>query len=128
MLPSMKRSRSRPRYAAAGAAVATGLVLLAFFLLGRVWEASRHPPSHSKPQNSVERAWAFQGGDTDTLVVYIFSNTDPEYLYNLKFFLKFGVREEDGADYVIVLQQDSAEVWNRTLETNKPNIGVLRVA
>jgi hypothetical protein len=38
-------------------------------------------------------------------VVYIFSNTDPEYFNNLKFFLKWGVREGDGAYYIIVVQE-----------------------
>ena len=41
----------------------------------------------------------------ETLVVYIFSNTDPEYFNNLKFFLKWGVREGDGAYYIIVVQE-----------------------
>lgn len=79
------------------------------FGLGRLWEATTHKPPPSQPQTSVERSWAFQGGQTDTLVVYIFSNTDAEYLRNLKFFLKWGVREGDGADYVIILQQDGTE-------------------
>ena len=38
-------------------------------------------------------------------MVYIFSNTDPEYFNNLKFFLKWGVREGDGAYYIIVVQE-----------------------
>ncbi len=46
-----------------------------------------------------EEAWP------ETLVVYIFSNTDPEYLNNLNFFLKWGVRESDGAYYIIVVQE-----------------------
>lgn len=40
----------------------------------------------------------------DTLVVYVFSNTDPEYYANLLFFLRFGVAEGDGCDYVIIIQ------------------------
>ena len=40
----------------------------------------------------------------DTLVLYIFSNTDSEYENNLLFFLKHAVREGDGCDYVIVIQ------------------------
>eukprot|EP00891_Asterochloris_glomerata_P006722 jgi/Astpho2/6722/Aster-06741 len=40
----------------------------------------------------------------DTLVVYIFSNTDPEYANNLRFFLKHGVAEGDGCEYVVVIQ------------------------
>jgi hypothetical protein len=43
---------------------------------------------------------------TDTLVVYIFSDTDPEYINNLYFFARFGMSEEDGCDYVIVIQDD----------------------
>ena len=40
----------------------------------------------------------------DTLVLYVFSNTDKEYLQNLQFFLRHGVKEDDGCDYVIVIQ------------------------
>ena len=40
----------------------------------------------------------------DTLVVYIFSNTDPEYANNMRFFLKNGVADGDGCEYVIVIQ------------------------
>ena len=47
----------------------------------------------------VEPAWP------ETVVVYIFSHSDPEYFNNLKFFLKWGVREGDGAYYIIVVQE-----------------------
>ena len=40
----------------------------------------------------------------DTLVLYVFSNTDDEYLPNLMFFLRHGVQPGDGCDYVIVIQ------------------------
>ena len=43
---------------------------------------------------------------TDTLVVYIFSNTDPEYIENLRFFAQFGMQQGDGCDYVVVVQED----------------------
>lgn len=43
---------------------------------------------------------------TDTLVIYIFSNTDPEYIENLRFFAQFGMKEGDGCDYIIVVQED----------------------
>ena len=39
-----------------------------------------------------------------TLITYIFSDTDPEYVNNLKFFVRWGVRDNDGADYIFVLQ------------------------
>lgn len=108
----MKRSPrhgGKPRYATAGAALGAALLVIVVFLLGRFFEARRRPAAHTQPQTSVERAWAFQGGHTDTLVVYIFSNTDPEYIVNLKFFLRWGIREGDGADYIVVLQQDGTE-------------------
>ncbi len=40
----------------------------------------------------------------DTLVVYVFSPTDPEYENNLRYFLREGVHDNDGCDYVFVLQ------------------------
>ena len=39
-----------------------------------------------------------------TLVVHIFADTDPEYLKNLNFFVKWGIPPDDDADYVIVVQ------------------------
>jgi hypothetical protein len=41
----------------------------------------------------------------DTLVLYVFSDSDPEYRHNLEFFVRFGIAAGDGCDYVIVVQQ-----------------------
>jgi hypothetical protein len=43
----------------------------------------------------------------DTLVVYVFSSTDPSYEDNFRFFLNHGIQDGDGCDYVFVIQQ----VW-----------------
>jgi hypothetical protein len=40
----------------------------------------------------------------DTLVVYVFSDTEEQYSENLRFFLTEAVRAGDGADYFIILQ------------------------
>ena len=40
----------------------------------------------------------------NTLVLYVFSNTDAEYEANLRFFLKHGVSADDGCDYIVVIQ------------------------
>ena len=40
-----------------------------------------------------------------TIVVYIYSNTDPEYERNLRFFVEHGVRAGSECHYVIVVQQ-----------------------
>lgn len=45
------------------------------------------------------------GGQADTLVVYIYSPTDPEYENNLRHFLRQGVSEGDGCEYVFIIQQ-----------------------
>ena len=39
-----------------------------------------------------------------TLLVYVFSNTDPEYLGNLRFFVQFGMAPDDGVEYLVVVQ------------------------
>ena len=41
----------------------------------------------------------------DTLVMYTYSNSDPEYERNLHFFVKHGMSEGDGCDYVIIVQE-----------------------
>ena len=40
-----------------------------------------------------------------TLVMYIFSDSDPEAINNLRYFVRHAVREGDGCEYVIVVQQ-----------------------
>lgn len=41
----------------------------------------------------------------DTLVMYVYADSDPEYRRNLEFFVRFGVSDNDGCEYVIVIQQ-----------------------
>lgn len=38
-----------------------------------------------------------------TLVLYIFSNTDQEYINNFRFFVRHGMRDGDGCEYVVVV-------------------------
>lgn len=66
--------------------------------------------------NAATPANSWQGDETSihfaaargkTLVVYVFSDTDPEYLENLKFFVQYGVSTLDtSAEFVIILQTD----------------------
>lgn len=44
------------------------------------------------------------------LVLYVYSNTDPEYINNLKFFLREGVHPADGLDYWFIVNRDAQEV------------------
>ena len=41
----------------------------------------------------------------DTLVLYTYSNSDPQYERNLHFFVKHGLSEGDGCDYLFIVQQ-----------------------
>ncbi len=48
----------------------------------------------------------FEGASkVQTLVLYTYSNSDPEYERNLHFFVQHGVYEADPCDYVITVQQ-----------------------
>ena len=40
-----------------------------------------------------------------TLVILVYSDTDPEYTANLEFFIQYGMREDDGNDYYIIIQE-----------------------
>lgn len=42
----------------------------------------------------------------DTLIIYIFSYTNPEYKENLLHFVRHGIREDDGCQYIIVIQTE----------------------
>ncbi|KAL0029714.1 hypothetical protein WJX79_004145 [Trebouxia sp. C0005] len=48
-----------------------------------------------------------------TLVVHIFADTDPEYLENLKFFIRYGILQEDNAEYIVLIQTDSSTIFAR---------------
>lgn len=52
---------------------------------------------------------AVEGSQPDTLVVYVFSATDPEYIRNLQHFARHGIREGDGCEYVIIVQTTDGE-------------------
>ena len=90
-------------------------LLLAGLALTAVTRRYRSKPvditeAEGEPKKSWTPTWLWgsepkQEQWPETLVVYIFSNTDPEYFNNLKFFLKWGVREGDGAYYIIVVQE-----------------------
>ena len=43
-------------------------------------------------------------GRAHTLVIYVFSKTDTEYENNMRFFLRWGVSEGDGCDYIFIIQ------------------------
>ncbi|KAH7621353.1 hypothetical protein NADE_006616 [Nannochloris sp. 'desiccata'] len=58
-------------------------------------------------QSWQSRGVAFQ--PAPTLVIYVYSSSDPEYLKNLEFFIREAIKPNDGCDYVIVLQQNSPE-------------------
>lgn len=57
--------------------------------------------------------YALEGGDgtlgpsvpAETLVVYTYSKSDPEYERNLEFFVAHGMWEGDGCQYLIIVQQ-----------------------
>jgi hypothetical protein len=53
----------------------------------------------------VEQGPLLQGGRArDSLVAYIFSESDLQYLNNMEFFIRQAVRLDDRCDYVFVLQ------------------------
>lgn len=55
-------------------------------------------------ENSLEATSLF----ADTLVLYAFAFTDPEYLANLNYFVNTGIKVGDRCRYVIVLQQTTS--------------------
>ena len=77
--------------------VATALACLAFILI-----ASR-AISGARSLSAVTESLAVATSGK-TLVVHIFADTDPEYLNNLDFFVKWGIPSNDDADYIIVVQ------------------------
>ena len=52
---------------------------------------------------------AGKGAAPDVLVMYVFSNSDSEYLENLKFFLREGVHPDDGCEYLFIVNRSPNE-------------------
>jgi hypothetical protein len=60
-------------------------------------------------------------GQLKTLVLYIFSNTDPEYIDNLRFYVRNGIQEDDGCHHVIVINSgENSPVRPNTLSLSSP--------
>jgi hypothetical protein len=86
------------------------LVLLAVLAMYYIFGPLGVPSGMQRRGQSGRRNMARDGTlITDTLVIYIFSNTDPEYLDNLRFFVHFGVADGDGCDYIIVVQEEPGQ-------------------
>jgi hypothetical protein len=88
--------------------VLAGAAFSAFTWLAGRRVAGTEPASDLGRFQSIIRLWGQEPKEEswhDTLVVYIFSNTDPESFNNLKYFLRWGLRENDGAYYIIVVQE-----------------------
>jgi hypothetical protein len=88
----------------------TSIALNGFW--GRFQLMDRHhllPTDHHR-----DAAQHFLGDDAattpprSTLVVYVFSDTDPQYRGNLEVFIQQGILKDDSADYYIVVQMKDA--------------------
>lgn len=64
------------------------------------------------------------GASPDVLVMYVFSNTDPEYLENLKFFLREGVHPNDGCEYLFIVNRGSEEEVRTQTQAFQPVLAV----
>ncbi|KDD76746.1 hypothetical protein H632_c120p2 [Helicosporidium sp. ATCC 50920] len=70
----------------------------------------------------------FWFGGPSTLVVYVTGFEDPENLVNLKYFIDHGIRENDGAHYIIALEPDFYNEIFPLLPKDLPkNVQLLRV-
>ena len=100
------------------------LVVASTLLLG-VWAYASGRLEYKKVPRARGRAAAFtldgaplnkrqrpDGTYAPTLLIYVFSNTDPEYLDNLRFFVTYGIGPpNDHTQYIIVVQdQEGQEV------------------
>ena len=109
MLPSRRVRGGSSGFPAISPPLTVLLVVsfLTIFTLGR-WSAhygSKIESFSAAPQSQPFQELAKVDAKTGkTLVTYIFSDTDAEYVNNLRFFVRWGVRENDGADYIFVLQ------------------------
>lgn len=86
----------------------SGALLLLYIVASLL--SSTSGPSHAAQSGYWDSAiqLARRGSRrADTLVVYVYSHSNPEYEHNLEFFVRHGMRAGDGCDYVITIQHGS---------------------
>jgi hypothetical protein len=112
------RPAARPGGGGGRGAALRWLLLLpvAVACLWLLWSASgmvRRSGLAALPASILLGATGGQNAAPDTLVVYIYSNTDEQYETNLRYFLRHGVSPPGvGVDYVVVLQEvRSPQLW-----------------
>ena len=66
--------------------------------------AAAAPGAAAATAAAAAAAAAAGNSSKDTLVAYIFSATDPQYLQNMEFFIRAAIGRDDRCDYVFVLQ------------------------
>lgn len=84
------------------------LSLAIYVALSRLHAASRLWHADLRPEVPSPLA-ARQLTGVQVLVLYVFSNTDPQYLANLEFFVNEGIREADGCEYIIIVNRGPSE-------------------
>lgn len=106
-----QRRRSSP---VRSLAIVGSLLLFVWaFTTGRlIWSAApqqgplwRRGAATAATSVAVDKRRMPDGSWAPTLLVYVFSNTDPEYINNLRFFVQFGMAPDDGVTYIIVVQE-----------------------
>ena len=95
-------SFSRKAWRTAAVAFASAACFTAVLIVGLVQSGERQ---RSSPSDSLSLTTL-----SGTLVVYIFADTDPEYLENLKFFVEWGIDPDDDAEFIVVVQNIASEL------------------
>lgn len=87
------------------------LIVLAVIVFSTLWRSPNVNTlglMRSRRDNSADsisrRMMPRRRQSSSTLVIYVFSGTDPEYEANLNFFLREGIQEGDGVTYIIAIQ------------------------
>ena len=65
----------------------------------------------------------------NTLVLYVFSNTDPEYYANLLFFVEHGMPGCDECKYVVIINRDPGapvRLWRKFLSRTDTHVASLQ--
>lgn len=111
--------KPRPRSSPFSSLVVVGCLLLCLwaFTTGHlIWSGSPQWGSSSSQGGTAavhlptsDKRRLSDGSWAPTLLIYVFSNTDPEYLNNLRFFVQFGMSPDDGVTYLIVVQEQEGQ-------------------
>lgn len=120
-----KKRRPRGKWLSKNAMGMLCLAMISVIVFGMLWRSPSVGSAEMRrdlvrPDSAFtsRRMMPRRRQSSNTLVIYVYSGSDPEYEANLIFFLREGVQDNDGVTYIIAIQNGEG----LTELSNKPRL------